>query len=653
MRGPAALRGALLALGVLALSPAGAAARAPHEGFAVGAASVSFTPPAAGPRDAAIACPRAALFTGRRRFAFEEAYTDLKHTGHFDAGDPYRDCNGNGRWDGNFLGGGGDSPRLYTHVLDPVGARALVVRHGGRRLAVEVVDQEGLFNVYADAIRARVAADGVRLDGIYISATHDESAPDSLGISGVSAFTSSVNAYFTSYLVQRSALAIEQAARRVRPARLRFAQAVEPANLRQCWSSYPYVDDRRMPILQAVGRDGRAIATLANVSQHAETLGFNPDPSERVAISSDWIHFLRADLERRYGGVGIEMAGSVGSVETPEVFPKPISQRPQRFVDESHPAGCRTLFGTRQTRAPLGYAHEDVALARAIAGAVGGALRHARPTRSFVLWGRSAAVCVPLTNQLFQIGASIGVFAARPGYTEGCAVKTPVLPNGSTTGTNLLTRVSAFRIGDGQFVTVPGEVFPFTFLRGALGPEDLPHPADPLPVWLLPHMHAPFRFVDGLGEDMLGYIFPPGNGVGVTGEPQANSDGSDRDRFGCGHSDDGEAASSETSVIVGAALARLLDAGGIRPERVVRGRYVLPGGVRSRSPLGDPGSIKCTVDTVFRYRGQARGVAVGGRVVHPHAWMDLHGRPQRRPDRDTRGYFDGHGRRVWVDVFAG
>ena len=32
--------------------------------------------------------------------------------------------------------------------------------------------------------------------------------------------------------------------------------------------------------------------------------------------------------------------------------------------------------------------------------------------------------------------------------------------------------------------------------------------------------------------------------------------------------------------------------------------------------------------------------------------MSLSGLPQRVPDRDTRGYFDASGRRVWIDVFA-
>ena len=35
----------------------------------------------------------------------------------------------------------------------------------------------------------------------------------------------------------------------------------------------------------------------------------------------------------------------------------------------------------------------------------------------------------------------------------------------------------------------------------------------------------------------------------------------------------------------------------------------------------------------------------------PTVWMSLSGLPQRVPDRDTRGYFDASGRRVWLDVY--
>jgi hypothetical protein len=658
-------------LGMLAalLSPA-SGYRGPyhHEAgasFRVGAAVQSFSPPLRGrvPGGDPADCDTSGQFTGPRTFAYEEPYGDLKNDGHYDLGDPYKDCNHNGRWDGNLLGGGADNPRFYTRVADPVTARAMVVSNGRKRIAVEVVDQEGLFNVYADRIRAKVKADGYRLDGVFISATHDESAPDSLGLGGVSQLTSGVNAYWVDYMVRQSARAIERADKAARPATIRYTEVLEPSNLRQCWSSYPFVDDQRIPVLEAVGRNGKAIATLASVSQHAETLGFNGGTAaldaQRDWVSADWIHFFRTSLEARLGGVGIEMAGSVGSVESPEVYARAITRTPQQFVDASHPAGCRTLFRARGGtdvagvgHVPLGYGGETRVFGREMAKPVLAALRSGsyHVSRSNELWGARSSICIQLQNALFMLGAGAGVFAARPAYNSDCRKASPIAANGASQGTSLKSAVAAFQIGDGEFLSIPGEVFPFTYLRGFLGPQDMPDSSQLLPPWLLPHMHAPFRFIDGLSEDMLGYIFPAGNATGIP--TLANLDPSDTDRFGCGHSDDSESTSARAGDIVGGALVRLLDAHGGRPEQVVRGRYILPDGKLSRDPLGGP-EIKCKVDSTFTAaKRPAVGVRLaGGRVVHPGAWMSLSGLPQRVPDRDTRGYFDSRGRRVWLDVF--
>ena len=359
-------------------------------------------------------------------------------------------------------------------------------------IAVEVLDQEGLFNVYQERIRAKVLADGYHLDGIFISATHDESAPDTLGISGVNQTTSGVDAYYVDFLVTQSAKAIEKAYDALRPARIKYAEAIEPANLRQCFSSYPFVDDQLMPALQAVATNGTVIATLGDVSQHAETLGFNPDLTAELDQRSDWPHFFRTELERRYGGVGIEMAGSVGSNETPQVFSGPISRVPQQFVDASHPAGCRTLFDANGTPVPVGYDQETKVLGKQLGRAVGDALDGSGTwSATDTIWGARRSVCVELTNALFIAGAQLGVFSARPGYDDNCTVEHPPAANGATSGTELQSQVAAFRIGDGEFVSEPGEVFPFTYLGSFLGPQDMPNPQYPLPPWVTTHMHEP------------------------------------------------------------------------------------------------------------------------------------------------------------------
>lgn len=639
--------------------------------FSAGAAVADFTPPPFGklghsdPADCIAGTPLEQVYNGSRPFAFEEPYVDVQHINHYVLGDPFVDCNHDGRWDGNLIGGGTNNPRYYQSVADAVTARALAVKANGRTTVVEVVDQEGLFNIYQERIRQRaaavLAARGVTADDVFISATHDESAPDTLGLGGVNQVTSGTNEYFVDFLIEKAARAIEDAVTALRPAHIRYAEAVEPHNLRQCWSSYPYVDDQLMPTLQAVSNTGAVIATLTSVSQHAETLGFNPNPTEASWLSADWPNFFRNTLQQRYGGVAIEMAGSVGSNETPEIFSGTISGTPQQHIDASHPAGCNTLFEANGTQTPTGYSRETEQLGNALAGAVASALDHSATwSKTNTLWGARASVCVPLSNDLFLAAAAAGVFGGRPGYAAGCTVESPVAPNGSTGGESILTQVAAFRIGDGEFAAVPGEVFPFTYLGSFLGPQDMPDPKYPMTPLLMAHMHAPYRFIDGLAEDMAGYIFPQGNGVGVPGEtPLKNQFGtSDTDRFGCGHSDDAESANSATGDLLGRSLVNLLDrnSGHPRaPEQVVVGRYVLRDGSTSRSPLGRPESLQCNQNARFAADGPAAGVwlpgAHGGTTITPAAWLSLSGRAQPVADRNTRGWIDPSGSHHWLDVF--
>ena len=655
--------------------------------FMVGAASQGYAPPAFGASlapflasDPADCLPAGnTVFTGPRAFAFEEPYADVQGTGHYDLGDPFLDCNHDGRWDGNYIGGGGNAPRYYATVADAPSAQAVVVGNGSSTLAIEVLDHEGLFNTYQAEIRTRVATDlaAQKLpvpDNIFISSTHDESAPDSIGLYGQTPVSSSVNQYWTEdWLVPNAALAIEKAVKSMRPANLRFAEPIQPANLRQCFSSYPYVDDQLMPSFQAVDGSGAVIATLADISQHSETLGFDSgtqaDPGapssmgtvtldkETTWLSADWQHWFRAALQNAFpGSVAVEMAGTVGSNETPQVFSQAISRTPQKYVDASHPAGCRTLYNAQGAEVPLGYYSETKTLGEQLAAVVAGAFPSGNEppvSSSSVIRGARADVCVEVTNDLFKAAGAAGVFGSRPVYTNNCSVVVPVAPNGSTEGTELLTEVAAFQVGDGSFISLPGEVFPFTVLRGFQGPQDMPYPNFGMPQWPMPHMHTPYRFMDGLGEDMAGYIFPQGNGVGVPGEyPTTNPSASGTDRFGCGHSDDSESASSSAADSIANVLVPLMDrtfAGS--SEDVVQGRYVLPDGKLSRDPLGGP-EIKCTVDTTFTADGPAVAVwRSDGTMVQPAQWMSLSGRSQAVADRNTRGWIDAAGVRHWLDVF--
>ena len=69
-----------------------------------------------------------------------------------------------------------------------------------------------------------------------------------------------------------------------------------PANTQSCWSSYPYIDDQSLPVMQARDKHGQVIFTLADVSTHAETLAFSGVPAYRTMLSADWPGMMRAAL---------------------------------------------------------------------------------------------------------------------------------------------------------------------------------------------------------------------------------------------------------------------------------------------------------------------------------------------------------------------
>src|SRR3989441_4383590 len=195
------IRIALGAALVLAASvPARAAAR-----FLVGASAADITPPLAATAASNPAnCDASGLYDGPHLFSLEEPYQDTNGNGRYDAGDPtaqppvppepFLDCptptaNGgirppDGRWDGIYLDGGNGSNRIPTEVLDPIWSRTIVVSNGVKTISITVADQEGVFKEIWDFVRQKVRADGIQLDEMFISSTHDESAPDTIGIGG-------------------------------------------------------------------------------------------------------------------------------------------------------------------------------------------------------------------------------------------------------------------------------------------------------------------------------------------------------------------------------------------------------------------------------------------------------------------------------------
>ena len=492
----------------------------------------------------------------------------------------------------------------------------------------------------------KVAADGYRLDGdLHLRHPRRVGAgqprPRRRRRRRPRASTTTGSTTWSSRARWRSSERTARCARRA----IRYTEVLEPANLRQCWSSYPFVDDQQMPVLQAVDtarprdrhagereparRDARLQRRHARRST-PRTAGSPPTGSTSSARA----------LEQQLGGVAIEMAGSVGSVESPEVYP-------QRDL-----AGPRSSSSTRATRpaagrcsgsapAPSGrHAHVAARLLRRDEGVRrdDGRARSAkalRLRRLSLLGARTRsgahgrAICVPLDNALFvPRRRARRVRGHAPVTTPTARRRPPVAAERlDAQATARALEVAAFRIGDGEFISVPGEVFPFTYLRGFLGPQDMPTPAAALPPWLMPHMHAPFRFIDGLGRGHA-RLHLPHAATGSGSRRRRTSNPSDTDRFGCGHSDDSEAASADTADIVGAALVSVLDAHGgardDRPRAATCFRAARCRAIRSAAPSSSARRRQTFAAAAHPARSGASSPAA--RRVHPKA-LDVAERP--------------------------
>ena len=693
------------------------------------------------------------LWSGRRLFAFEKPYIDLFGAGQYVPGDPFCDADATHRYEAPYIAGGSGSnhwpltsadttvgfnspattPANPTLKDDPVSAQAVVFSDGGRRAAMVTVNSIGLFDTTMDQIRAAVTASdpSIAPQEIFVSSTHDESAPDPIGLWGPdlsgepspvnqansdlpAGISSGVDEYYMTFLVQRVAKAVVAADRARRPSALKLAVARMPANTQSCWSSYPFIDTALVPIMQAIatsGADaGRVIFTMADVGTHDETLAFSGNPAYTSMLSGDWTGRFSAQLEADFpGSVGIEMAGLVGSVETPALYPDgtQVVQVPGKFHSvRGRPVdGCSSVYAEPASGAsPVTDALVFVdAYASSVAGSVIAALNRPDATIEIPsqLSSRAQAVCVQLENNFFLAAFAAGLFPDRPAYADprctiGAALSGSIkvgVPMSQPADVRpaapafLLSAVGVLTVGSAQIAYSPGEVFPVTEIGGPYDSAQMPFPTgcylppsnytcgapSPSTPDVAAEMTRPYRFLAGLGEDMIGYLFPPSNFVGSQGEVieppwsvYENTAGTGHDRFGYGHADDSESVGPYAGLVVTETLAGLLKQEG-QGATVLPGMFVDATGRLCDSPFPSQGSwvtgcagfAGAAGVEVVQPDGGVKRILVGTALGDASGWATYLATPDSGAagtsfgySTATRGVIAG-GRAILLDVVSG
>ncbi len=647
--------------------------------YRVGAARVEITPPplsdsTATPPEFA-GCPPG--LSGPRLWAFEEPYIDSDGSGDFNyplsVAEPYCDANANGRWDGIYLSGAVDDRATMVH--DPIDARAIAISDGDRTVVIASVVAQGVFENYTDPVRALVAARRPAISDVVVSANHNESSPDPIGIygappvpedvpvlGGAVGVNSGINEYWIRYLQQRTAeAAIEAYDARV-PADLRVADFLTPPNLEVNLShNFPTTNDDdsaaaidpKVRVLQARDGDGDPIATVMNLAAHNQEIGHS-DPL-RGQISSDWPGYFHDRLEAKLGGMAMFLVADNGSEEDPSTVPPvDLAEHPECS------SGC--------------YAQAR-ATGDAWAKAVAKAAQHADPIRPGRVSVHRQDFFVPLENNLFKAAAEAGLFGDRQTYEAGVPV--------GRSGSKLRTYVSVIGVGpDLQFISNPGEAFPALMIGSPWGIDEASCPARPNPPVPLWHSSATNRFQIGLADDLLGYELPawafsslPGafnyNGPPDNGGPAScTNDLDDVDSAGHQHKLETEGAGPTASNLVAAKLTALLDLDPDPTAAIRRGRFIFPDGSVSRRPykavgselvgavaiwVADPGSTVLTPGSGTVVSSSEVGRFGGLPITHRGFFIDYDGQPQLAPDISTRGMAIGPGlnprRRLYVDVY--
>jgi hypothetical protein len=372
-----------------------------------------------------------------------------------------------------YAGGFGESPPIKPgSVIGPrLSARAMYISNGSTAVELALVDAQAEFAAYQEGTQYGIAAarteaaaeidaahDGpaISAGNIILQATHSHSAPTLEGLWGP------VPVAYLKAVTDAETKALVEAASRAQPAHLRFGTAdgsLLDDDIVSQYDGFPgWADDPLLTVLQAVSpKTGATIATYATVPAHPDIVN-----GERIRhLTTDYPGLVHAALQRQLGGIAIVGPATLGREETP----------------------------VQATDIP-----EDHVFAANVLDLVDSALADAKPVTSNRIAAAQRMIQIPGTGALLlTLVAANNLPIEQKQQVENVLGQYPVDRADTPpyqTGLDVGTWVTALRVGDLAYVSMPGEPFPEVRLTLAAA--------------------APGATVIGLskGQDDLGYFYP-------------------------------------------------------------------------------------------------------------------------------------------------
>lgn len=340
-----------------------------------------------------------------------------------------------------YLAGFGNNRRAAT-IHDELYVRALAIDDGKTTLVLAALDLIGFFRPDVYEVIQKVNRPDVQ---IIIASTHTHHGPDTMGLWGPDQKTRGVDEAYMRGVRQKIAEAILAS---LSDASTRLSTSLKPASVK--WTSVhvpgvvknarnPEIVDDELTLLQFLNANGKPLATLFNFPCHPEVLWeMNPN------ITSDYVGYLREEVEQQTGAPCIFFSGALGGMMTPDV--KDHSFEEAEFMGRKlAQEGVKALNSVSSVQLP-------------------------------VISIQKREIKAKLTNPLYKL-----------------AFWRKLLPDVRDKKGYITTEVNLIKIGGLWLAAVPGELLPRLGLQ--------------LKAWMK-EAGAQVTGVIGLANDELGYILP-------------------------------------------------------------------------------------------------------------------------------------------------
>ncbi len=378
-----------------------------------------------------------------------------------------------------YIAGFGNNCKA-TGVHDPIMARAVVLRHGNRKIALASVDVVGLFHPLVLRVRERLPG----FEYVLITSTHNHEGPDTLGLWGPTRLQTGVDPEYLKQVEQGIVDAVTAADKALQPVTVRIGTATAPELLHD--GREPIVKHDELVALQFL--DARTQKTAGLIVQwncHPETL-----ESKNTLLSADFVGYTVRHLSEEHKCPVVYLTGTVGGLMTSlhvevksaegKVLPDGSFEKTERYgqlVGELANRGLKTAKSV--SLAPLEVRHRMIYL--------------------------------PLENKGFLVARQVGVLNREAFLWNGDPYKAELAgPQDLEKPQCMRSEVAWLRLGELEIAAIPGEIYPELVLDKVQDPPDpgADFPKAPIEPAIYKQLHGKYRMLIGLANDEIGYIIP-------------------------------------------------------------------------------------------------------------------------------------------------